>query len=50
MSVFETFFILNVFYCVFLAFCFQVLQFLLGLTILNLSFVANFEVAECECF
>ena len=51
MAVFETFFILNAFRCAFLAFCFQVSKTqlfpFLGLLILNLSFVADFEV---ECF
>ena len=54
MPVFETFFILNAFKCAFLEFCFKCrthnyfcCDFLLGLLIIKLSFVANFEV---ECF
>ena len=49
--VFETFLVLNAFYCAFSHFAFKCQKhnyfccdFLLGLLILNLSFVANFEV------
>ena len=51
MAMFETSFILNAFHFAFLEFCFQVSKTqlfpFLGLLILNLSFVADFEV---ECF